>query len=135
MTDTPAALDLGRVYQTADEIADGFEATLECGLPVRLARTNSPKFLHFAGVAQKRFGRNGKIPPDKTLDAVIFTMARSVFLAFHGSVIVQGTKMQDSVEARELILRTYPDLREEIATLSSVADDDYKEAFEDSGKD
>ena len=137
---TPAArsINLGKFYPTGPEIAEGFEATLDCGLPVRLARINSPDFLRHAAVAQKKFGgRDNKIPAAKTLQATLYVMARATFLSFDDRIIVtcDDEKIANTIEGRAAILETYPDIRDEIANLTAAADEDYLEALEGAGKD
>lgn len=137
MAETKAGtLNLSDRYQTADEIAEGKWHTLDCGLEVRIARTNSPQFYKVAATMRKRFGGRGdrELAPDKAIRATMATLARAIFLEFKGKVICDGDELVDSVEARERILETYPDLREEISQIAAAAAEEYQLELELAGK-
>lgn len=141
MATTPKVLDLSKHYQTVDSISEGKWFTLDSGLEVLVARTNSPEFFKAAAVMFKRQGgkRGRDLPPDKVMAASIGTMARAVFKAFKGpegetQVAVGDEVIEDTEEGRNHLLTILPDLREEISTLADLDASEFMEWVDEAGK-
>jgi hypothetical protein len=141
MPTTPKVLDLTNHYQTADDIAEGKWFTLDSGLEVLVARTNSPEFYRAAAsMFKKHGGKRGKeLSPDKTMHASIGTMARAIFKAFRGpngekEVQVGDETIADTVEGRERLLSLLPDLREEVSALADLDASEFAEWVDEAGK-
>jgi len=141
MATTPKVLDLSKHYQEADDIAEGQWFTLDSGLEVLVARTNSPEFYRvFTSVFKKHGGKRGKeLPPHKSMAVMIGTVARAVFKSFRGpdgevQVAIKNEVISDTVEGRERMLELYPDLREEIDNLASLSAEEFAEWIDEAGK-
>lgn len=133
-------LDLGKHYQTAQEIESGKWFDLTCGLRVHVARANSPEFQKWMAAAHSRFAkRKDRIPPDKVSAATRFVMSRACFKAFEGpdgekKVAVGKEVLEDSIVSREWILENLPDLAEEIAEFAGMTAEEFAQELESAGK-
>jgi len=140
MATTPKVLDLSQHYQTADAIAEGKWFTLDSGLEVLVARTNSPEFFKAAAVMFKKHGgKRGKdMSPDKTMAASIGTMARAVFKSFRAPdglpVAIGDEVIKDTEEGRVRLLTDMPDMREEISSLADLDASEFSEWIDEAGK-
>lgn len=142
MPTTPKVLDLSQHYQTADSIAEGKWFTLDSGIEVLVARTNSPEFFKAAAVMFKKYGgkRGKELKAEKTMAASIGTMARAVFLAFRNpgggklEVRIGDEVIKDTEEGRVKLLTVLPDLREEISSLADLDASEFHEWVDEAGK-
>ena len=140
MATTPKVLDLSQHYQNADVIAEGKWFTLDSGLEVLVARTNSPEFFKAAAVMFKKYGgKRGKdMPPDKTMKASIGTMARAVFKSFRAPdglpVVIGDDVIKDDEAGRVRLLTDMPDMREEISALADLDASEFAEWIDETGK-
>jgi hypothetical protein len=130
------AIDLNQHFKTGAELAEGQWHDLDFGLRVRLAPMNSPLFFKAYGAMKKKFGSRGKeLTPEQAMSVTIGTYARAVFLEYEGEIKLNGKVYPNTLKSREMILETFPDLRDEIARLASVDEDEFVDEADELGKD
>lgn len=129
-------------------LAEGEDYTLECGLGVRLAPTNTQSFSRAAAEAVRKFGGRkatelSDLKPQKRLEAYYWIAARSTFLGFFDpateepcfSVKLKGTgevlSFEGNTEQNRIeILRRLPAIRSEINERIGELSEEWTESAE-----